>query len=307
VLRRTLYFVTAVIFSGIPCIASTVLCSSATGTSNVFTDQSCSPIFTTAAALNWGSSVAGSLTGPLGSNAGGLGPASDSYGGGPWPEAPGTVLNASVAGIPFTVESPDDELVRADNTEFAWNGSTWVNALLVNSTNIYFAGQFGAPSASSQLGFGDSLLGAIAPPGPNPGAPTITLTFAQALEYVAFQVSSASAPNFVAELLAFNAQGRQIGASMIDDTGGGGYCAGLGLQTPRPCNDAPLIQFFDPTASIASVELVLMNDDSGVYIDDLEVAQAPEPASWVFVACGLLFAALWAKRGQRRDRAAGAR
>ena len=280
---------------GLPAQASTVMCSSATGVSNVFTNQSCSPMFAASATLDWGSPISGSLTG---ANSGGLGPATNHPGGGPWPETVGTTLNAAVDGDAFTITS-NDSLTRADNTEQAWNGTNWTNATFVNPANNYFAGHFGAPSTpTSQPPFGDNLLGAIAPPGGDNGPPIITLTFAEALSYVAFQVSSANNTNFTAQLLAFNSLGVQIGTYQIMDTGAGGFCAGLANNGPQPCNDAPLIQFYDPTDSIKSVELILTDDDSGVYIDTLMVAPIPEPVSSAMAMMGLLLVLWGAKRKQ---------
>jgi hypothetical protein len=240
----------------------------------------------------------------MGSNLGGLGPDTRSYAGGPWPETVGTTLDAEAGGDAFTIVS-NDQLERADNTELAWNGSNWAPAPFVNSTNTYFAGHFGAPSTpTSQPQFGDNLLGALAPSGGDNGPPIITLKFAVALSYVAFEVSSATNPNFTAQLLAFNAAGVQIGTYQVTDTGGGGFCPGLSMNPPQPCNDAPLIQFYDPTVSIASVELIMTNDDSGVYIDELSVAEGlgagpvPEPVTSGLVALGLLLTLWVAKRRQ---------
>lgn len=256
----------------------------ASGTSTTFTNQSCSPVFTTPTdTLDWGTPVDGSIFGPAGSNTGGLGPASMP----PWPADPGSTLNAGVGGIGVQITS-NDELTRADNTELAWNGTTWVPAFFTSAgaDNNYFFGHFNAPSSpSAPAAFGDDLLGALAYPGGQNAPPTITMTFSTALEWVGFQVSSANSSNFTAELLAFNSSG-QIGTYMINSTGGGGFCPGLSMSPPQPCADAPLIQFYDQNATITSVELVLLNDASGVYIDSLEVA-VPEPASFAYVAAAI--------------------
>lgn len=252
-------------------------------------------MFSASAMLDWGSAVTGSMTGPMGSNMGGLGAATRSSAAGVWPDPAGTTLNAAVDGDAFTVVS-DDQLIRADNTALAWNGSAWLPAVFVNSTNTYVAGHFNAPTTpTSQPQFGDNLLGALAPSGSDNGPPTITLKFATALSYVAFQVSSASNSNFTAQLLAFNAAGVQIGTYQVTDTGAGGLCSGLSNVPPQPCNDAPLIQFYDPTVSIASVELIMTNDSSGVYIDDLMATPIPEPVSSGLVALGLLLM-FWAAK-----------
>ncbi len=233
---------------------------------------------------------------------GGLGPATNGNGGGSWPQTTGTALNAALGTDTITVSS-NDWLGRVDNTEQAWNGSGFTNALMVNPNNYYFGGHFGAPGSSSSTPvFGDNLLGAFAPSGGDFGPPEITLTFSQALAYVSFQVSSASSANFTAQLLAFNSQG-QMGTFQVTDTGGGGNCPGLALSTPQPCNDAALIQFFDPNDSITSVELVMLTDFSGVLIDSLEVAPTvPEPGGALpLAAAGFLALAYWKKRRCRRS------
>jgi hypothetical protein len=104
--------------------------------------------------------------------------------------------------------------------------------------------------------------------------------------------------------LAFNSLGQQIGVYQVQDTGSGGNCAGLStFGAPAPCNDAALIQFYDPTNSIKSVELV-MDDFSGVYIDELQVASvapAPEPAS-IGVAGISLLCVIWIAQRKRLTR-----
>jgi hypothetical protein len=252
-------------------------------------------MFSPTSVLDWGNAVVGNVTGPMGSNMGGLGPATQSWDGGSFPETVGTTVDAAIDRDAFTIVS-DDELERADNTSLAWNGTRWAPAVFVNSNDAYFAGHFNAPNMpTSQPQFGDNLLGALAPSGGDNGPPTITLTFARALSYVAFEVSSATNANFTAELVAFNAQGIKIGTYQVADTGGGGICAGLSQKPPQPCNDAPLIQFYDPTVSIASVELIMLNDDSGMYIDELMVAPIPEPVSGGLAGLGLLLT-LWAAK-----------
>jgi hypothetical protein len=259
-------------------------------------------MFSANAVLDWGSAVVGNITGPMGSNMGGLGADTRSSAGGVWPEPVGTTLDAGVDGDAFTIVS-DDQLVRADNTALAWNGSAWLPAIFVDGSNTYVAGHFNAPAMpTSQPQFGDNLLGALAPSGGDNGPPTITLKFATALSYVAFRVSSASNANFTAQLLAFNAAGVQIGTYQVTDTGAGGLCSSLAHSPPQPCNDAPLIQFYDPTVSIASVELVMLDDSSGVYIDELTVGTVPEPISGSLIALGLLLILCTAKRHSLRFR-----
>jgi hypothetical protein len=78
---------------------------------------------------------------------------------------------------------------------------------------------------------------------------------------------------------------------------------GLGNTAgPQPCNDAPYVQFYDPSDRIASVELI-MNDTAGALLDTLSIAgnPVPEPSSAGLFAIGILLVALAAKRGHLRD------
>jgi hypothetical protein len=56
-----------------------------------------------------------------------------------------------------------------------------------------------------------------------------------------------------------------------------------------------VIQFYDPAVRIASIELIMTNDSSGVYIDDLMVTAVPEPVSSALAGLGLLLT-LWAAK-----------
>jgi hypothetical protein len=293
VLGRSLFAVAVAICGTAFLHASSLICTQATGTSNVFTNQSCSPLFSASASLNWGTPVDGSITGPMGSNMGGLGPASLSGIDGNWPAPAGTTLNAAINGNAFQITS-NDQLTRADNTEWVWSGAQWIPSSFANADNEYFAGHFGAPTTPFDSPYGDNLLGALAPDGSNNGVPAINLTFSQGLQYIAFQVSSAVNSNFTAELIAFDSMGQKLGTYRISSTGGGGFCAGLTSVAPQPCDDAPLIQFFDPTTPIRSVELLMLTDSSGLFIDQLDVSPAPEPFTFLYVASSLLI--LWAAR-----------
>lgn len=265
-------------------------------------------MFTPTSTLDWGAAVDGSVTG---SNLGGLGPASSSGAGGVYPEPAGTALNAAIGGNAFTISS-NGELQRAENTTQAWNGNAWVPVETMDSTNVYFAGHFGAPSAQSPSGYGDDLLGGLAQNPVSIGSPEITLTFSLPLSYIEFEVSSAQNPDFTAQLIARDSLGKAIGTYQIQDTGGGGFCAGLSASSgSTPCNDAPLIQFSDPTGSIKSVELIMVDDLSGVYVDQLGASEgfgslltnfqtpAPEPGSFGLLGAGLA-SLLWLRTRRRR-------
>jgi hypothetical protein len=216
------------------------------------------------------------------------------------PGTVGTPIDAASNQNYFQITS-NDQLVRADNTEMLWNGTNWAPAPFVDATNIYFGGNFGAPSTpSSTLPYGDNLLGALAPPGSSNGNPQITFTFGETLSYIQFQVSSVSSADFVAQLLVFDSLNNQLGTFQVTDIGDGGNCPGLAQTPPQPCNSAPLIWFNDPNDSIAKVELILFNDTSGVYIDQLGLASIPEPSSWALTAAGLIAAAYVWKRRQAR-------
>jgi hypothetical protein len=299
VLRRSLFVFTFVLIGTAVLNASSLMCTQASGTSNVFTDSSCSPLFAASATLDWGSPVQGSILGMMGSNSGGLGDSSLASLGGEWPVEPDTILNAGVSGIGVQVSS-NDALTRAQNTEWAWNGTNWTPSSFVNGTQQYFFGHFGAPSTPADPQFGDNLLGALSYDGSVNGSPQITLSFSEELGYVAFQISSAIVPSFAAQLVAFDSSNNQIGTYRIVSGGGGGACAGLAQNPPQPCNDAPLIQFYDPNFQIASVELIMLTDTTGVFIDSLEVTAAPEPYSFLYAVAGLALMFGVAKRKQLR-------
>lgn len=57
---RTLFALAAAFCGTVFLHASSVVCTQATGASNVFTDQSCSPLFTPISLLDWGSNGGGS-------------------------------------------------------------------------------------------------------------------------------------------------------------------------------------------------------------------------------------------------------
>lgn len=302
-LRRSLYLITALIVGSVlPAMAGTATCLVASGTSSVFTAlPDCSPIFSPSATLDWGYPIS------PGSASSGLGAALSSM----YPEPLGTVLNASISGDAFTIAS-NDQLTRADNAELAWSSTynAWIPAGFVAPDLNFFAGNFGAAtSPSSPQPYGDDLLGALAPGDISMGQPTLTFSFTQTLQYIAFQVSSATVANFNVELVAFDSSHNQIGTYMVQDTGdGGSTCAGLSNPSgPTPCDTAPLIQFFDPQGRIASVELVMLNDLSGVYIDTLEASAVPEPVSGGLAAAGLSILLWTARRRRLRDQAAAMR
>jgi hypothetical protein len=245
--------------------SGSAVCSVAQGASNVFTTQSCSPLFTPTATLDWGAAIQGSMTG---TNLGGLGPASNST----WPQAIGTTVNAAVGGVRFTVTS-NDLLTRVDNADLAWSSTfnAWVPASFAYPGARYFSGFFGGATTSTSVpATGDNLLGAVAPSGASHGSPTITLTFALPFSYVAFHISSKTNSNFTAQLLAFNGA-VQLGTFQVQATGLGGNCAGTTQSPPQPCNSAPLIQFYAPAGTITTVQVVLVDDTTGMYIDSLEI------------------------------------
>ncbi len=288
--KRT--FLLLVLFTG-GLRASSVFCSEGP-TAGTLVATGCSQAFVASDSLNWGAPIAD----------GGLGGAS----------LPG----ATVVGTSAFVDTPrgividattNFQLQRADTVD-AWNGTAWVNATTADNINT-FGGNFNAPSNPSTTApygpngypyqFGDPLLGAT---GGSAGEdPELTLNFSEPIYGIAFDVSSASNPNFIATLDAYNSLGTLLGVYQVNTngTGGGGTCSGLTPSpNPVPCNDAPLIQVFDTAGGIASVVLTV-NDNSGLYIDQLELttsdsAATPEPKTAALIGVGLIILALAAKR-----------
>jgi hypothetical protein len=231
-------------------------------------------------------------------------------------------LTASANGNDFTLTS-NDQFEGVDNTALAWNGAIWAPAGFV-TTDSTFAGHFNSSTTPSgpfpEPTFGDNLLGVLTPNGDSTGNPQLTLSFAQTINYIQFQVTARTGiqgtdpitgenTNFTATLVAYDSSGNVIGTYQVADQGTGGTCAGLSNGSgPQPCNDAPFVQFYDPLDRIKSVQLS-MDDPTGLFIDTLRVGgiprppplvegSVPEPSSFVMFGVGML-ALLWAaKRGK---------
>jgi hypothetical protein len=265
VLRRILYLLSVVSVTAlVPAHATSMICSMQMGNTGPFFSQTCNQALNTpTSAMSWASVL---------------------------PATSGMVpdpISGSIGGDSFAVSS-NAGLEGLDNTALAWNGSSWVPSFLVSPATT-FGGHFNSettpPGPPPEGVLGDHLLGAIANPGTTNPNTTVTLTFAQTLTFVEFQVSSLQGTNanFTAELVAYDSSGHILGTYQVVDTGGGGQCVGLGNTAgPQPCNDAPYVQFYDPADRIASVELI-MNDTAGALLDSLDVAgtAVPEPSSAV--------------------------
>lgn len=291
--------------------ANTVLCTVSAG-SGPLGNTPCGQTFVSTDVLNWGAPV----------SSGGLGEAIN-----PAASDLGSSVNVTSAGGVQIGVTTNLTLERADDTEYAWDGSAWVSPTAANGfPNINtFTGQFNAPSFDTTTApygpnnypyqFGDNLLGAVAGqvagPGPGPligpGGPfgpsqaELTFSFNQLLYGVAFELSSATNQNFIATLNAYDSSGDLLGQYQVDTngTGAGGNCASLGNIPPVPCNDAPVIQFYDADGHIASVVLVV-NDSSGLFVDGLSLnVSAPEPETAPLIGGGLIVLALLAKRVSR--------
>jgi PEP-CTERM motif len=288
-MSRQLFYLIPTLLAGAfaPARAATVACSLQTGTTGVFVAQACNQqIVNPTASLNWATVLTANgalVTGPF---------------------------SASIGSNSVSVAS-SDQFQGADNTALAWDGGEWVPAGFV-TTATTFAGHFNSETTPTGPApepiLGENLLGILAPSGNSTGNTTATFTFAQTLGYVEFEVTSRTGAsgsngvdtNFTADLVAMDASGHIIGTYQVMDTGGGGLCAGLSNGAgPQPCNDAPFVQFYDPQDQIKSVELIV-NDQTGAYIDTLEVASVqdatiPEPSSFALFGIGML-ALLWASR-----------
>jgi hypothetical protein len=221
-------------------------------------------------------------------------------------------LTGSVGGDNFTVTSPD-WFLGVDNTDLLWNGSHWEQAYLVNPNINTTGSQFNSttqPTGPPPEGIdGDNLLGIMEPNGTSDSDTVATVTFQQTLSFVEFEVSdmNPNTVNFTADLIARSANGTVLGIYQVIDTGGGGSCTGLeNTLQPRPCNDAPVLQFYSAQDNIASVELV-MDDPTGAFIDTMSIGSsigpgsaAPEPSSFLLTfGIGIFALLLWAgKRGK---------
>ncbi|PWU10097.1 MAG: hypothetical protein C5B51_05065 [Terriglobia bacterium] len=207
--------------------------------------------------------------------------------------APGTIPNTtSNHAVNITLGSVG-LLQRADNTIYAWDGSSWTfpDAIAGQSVST-FAGHFGAPTGMTP-GFGDNLLGVL---GPN----ALTISFSSPVTSAGFYISSRSLTDFSATLQAFDGQNNLLGTYSLVASGLGGVCSGLASlnPNPQPCNDAPLLAFLgqDPTHPTISriVAWTSMNnglaDSNGFFLDTLFIedgSNVPEPSVILMLGSGL--------------------
>lgn len=286
--------------------ANSAICSVSSG-NGPLTNTACGQTFVANDFLNWGAPV----------SSGGLGQAIETNGSPDYYTQP--VQVTSYLGDGITVTSPGMNLVRADNTVYAWDGTTawWELPSMTNfgETINTFGGQFNAPNydaTSAPYGpnnypyqFGDPLLGAV---GSDSSGAQMDFSFSKTLYGLSFELSSATAPNFIATLDAYDSSGHLLGVYQVNGTGDGGTCAGLNNpsfdEAPRVCNDAATIQFYDPEGNIARVVLTV-NDDTGAYVDQLSMdtspfsndpdSSTPEPGTAPLIGAGLFVLAAAAK------------
>jgi hypothetical protein len=212
-------------------------------------------------------------------------------------------VTGSVDGDTVTVTSYDN-LEGVYNAGFAWSTTDgeWEPASFVDNAS-FFSGDFNTVTSQTTPTppYGDNLLGIIEPFGDNPGSAQVTLSFAQTLSFVEFQVTSAVNSNFTATLVAYGESGAILGTYLVTDVGTGGACGSLNQGPPVPCTPtSPFVQFYDSQDLIASVQLTV-NDTAGAYIDTLQTASsvAPEPSSFAALGIGILALLLWSvKRGR---------
>ena len=279
--------------------ANSVLCSTGP-TAASLVSTSCSQSFVATDFLNWGAPIPD----------GGLGEAFN-------PEAQEmdqSVVVATTQGVVVDATT-NMGLERADNTAYAWDAATgsWVNPGTTYDINT-FAGHFGAPSTpTSTPAYGDALLGATGGSYSGSDDAQLTLNFSQTIYGIAFDVSSASNANFIATLDAYDTMGDLLGVYQVNtnSTNVGGTCSTLtSTPNPIPCNNAPLIQFYDPEGRVASIVLTV-NDTNGLYIDELGLTTlasvwnsdpaAPDPQTATLIGGGLVFLALASKRVRARQ------
>jgi len=298
--------------------ASSVICQAGPTVPTLVT-TTCGQTFVANELMNWGAPVAN----------GGLGEAL-SPPGNPTLNQPVYVTAASPGGFIAADQigiTSNMLIERTDNTVYAWDSAAdggqgaWLApsffAAPPNESFNTFGGHFNAPSfEQSTLPFGpnnypyeygDPLLGTLAPSGPSVGNASMTMTFSQALYGLSFEVSNRSGVNsdFIATLNAYDSSGVLIGVYELNTngTGIGGMCPGLTDPAadptsidPVPCNNAPVIQFYDPEGRIKSVVLTV-NDTSGLFIDAMSMdVAAPDPGTAPLIGIGLIVLALAAKR-----------
>jgi len=249
------------------------------GPSGPITQQACNQALSNAtASMNWGtvlSATSGEVSGPV---------------------------TGTVNGDQVTVTSYD-QLEGAYNAGSVWSASAqaWVPAFVVTPPGTTtFAGDFGSVTNSTTPTppYGDNLLGILAPGGNNPGNAQVTLSFAQNLAFVEFQVTAETNVNFTATLVAYDINHNVLGTYTVNDVGTGGVCNSLYNSPPVVCTPtSPFVQFYDPQDNIASVELTV-SDTTGAFIDTLDVSPIPEPSTFAMFGIAILALAFAAKRGK---------
>ena len=221
------------------------------------------------------------------------------------PAAAGTMTG----GVPITVLPPaqsPSELEVMGNTKYVYVAGQWVPALILN--DAVFPGHFGFNPTSPSTGYsGDALLTA-----PNEEGP-VTIDFGQGVSAVAFEISSLSAPTFIATLNAYDQAGNLLGTYTLDTTNltganaVGGPCSSLTLATGTSpgsgcaSTPAPFVGLSEQSMQLIGVNQIYSiqistNDPRGFALDELFAQEeppisTPEPtaASLAFLGLSLVF------------------
>ena len=165
-----------------------------------------------------------------------------------------------------------------------------------------FNGHFDAPpdvnSAFGPSSPGDHLMG-LSLDGTSQNS-LMTLNFSQTFNDIGFRIAAVSNPTFDAIISIYsgaNGTGTLLNQLNLSSLGGGGTCASLRNSTPVPCNDAPFVAFMAQNA-FASMT-IWTNDNTGFFISNLSIAEAPEPTSLILCGCGVALLAFGKKRISR--------
>jgi len=191
-------------------------------------------------------------------------------------------------------------VTRVDDFALRWNGSTWL------------PGNFVTPSlVGAQLHF-NSASDTTSPPGDHllelkDGGPLELTLLGKGAFGEWFRIAALGGDPtglFVAVVEGFDIYGHSLGKYTMTESGSsgtGGICAGLSNTPPVPCNDAPLVGFYDPEGRIKSIYISVFNPSNlnspiGFAIDTLTLQEVPEPVMPLMIGGGLAAIALYRRK-----------
>jgi hypothetical protein len=226
------------------------------------------------------------------------------FGGTPWsatqgPETVTAMISAGGTYPPY--------LQLDGNTAWVYNPSNPVNLngyVYASAYNNAVALGFSTidPAHPTAWYFGETLLTEQNPDNNSPVP--ISVSFSHPVDGVGFQISTLSDPNFIATLIAYDAQGNVLGTFILNTNGTnvGGTCASLYNSPGAPCTTpAPWIGITDDELHLGAnmiARVTILTNMPNFAIGTLEYnyIQTPEPSTFLFSAALLGFGVWRARR-----------